>query len=461
MTKRFVLDTNVLLCDPDALFAFGDNEVVIPIYVLEELDTFKKAQSEIGRNAREVARTLDSLREKGSLHEGIEIGPGGGTLRVTWATEGLPDECHLTNNADNRILATALQQGRRTPGMPTVLVTRDVNLRLRADALGLAAETYEADRVYEGEGYTGTSSWAVDAVDIDDLFASGAMRLEDLELPAGLDPHEFVNLVAHASTSQSALARLYPDRFLRPVRQRLSAWDIEPRNREQRCALSLLLDPEVPLVTLAGPAGTGKTLLAIAAGLAQTADAGTYKRVLVSRPTVAMGRELGYLPGGLDEKLDPWMQAVWDNVELLMANGRPKADTGKGRASRSANGQAHPAFAPPRPRRAHDDLIEMGLLRVEALAFIRGRSIPSQFMIVDEAQNLTPHEVKTIITRAAEGTKLVLTGDPNQIDNPYVDSTNNGLAHVIERFRDSTLAGHVTLTQCERSALAEEAAQRL
>jgi PhoH-like ATPase len=441
MRKNFVLDTNVLLHDAEAITAFADNNVVIPIYVLEEIDTFKKDVSELGRNARRVSRNLDRLREGGSLVKGVPInGTAGGTLTVVFARKELPDEYALTSqSADNRILAAALEVQEADPNKPLVFVSKDINLRIRAAALGLRVADYDVERTEISELYSGWFDLIASPEDLNDLFKQGEASLPPRD--GEPFPRNAFAVVSEAGGQGSALVRLHPDegkmRVLRETHKEV--WGIRPRNKEQRFACELLLDESVLLVTLVGQAGTGKTLLALAAGLEKVAEGKPYQRLLVSRPVFPLGRDIGYLPGEVEEKLKPWMQPVHDNLELLL--GISHRDKAKGRTTQ--------------------ELFDLNLVQIEPLTYIRGRSIPRQFLLVDEAQNLTPHEVKTIITRAGEGTKVVLTGDPYQIDNPYVDSTNNGLVHVVNRFHGERLAGHVTLTRGERSDLAERAASLL
>jgi PhoH-like ATPase len=437
MPKHFVLDTNVLIHDPRACLQFEEHEVVIPIFVLEEIDQFKKESSERGRNARELARLLDGLRENGArLAEGVAL-PKGGVLRVASSQRTLPTALRENQIADHLILSVALDVRESNPGDLTVFVTKDVNLRIRADALGLKAMDYEAGRVDIDDLYSGMTEIAVRGADIDAFFAQGTLT------PAqpGLVANQYVLLRDGDSPSHTALGRFdATSNKIVPMRKlRDGVWGIRPRNKEQHCALDLLLSDEVKLVTLVGKAGTGKTLLAIAAGMQRVVEERTYSRLLVSRPIFPLGRDVGYLPGDLEEKLNPWMQPIYDNVEFLM--GLSKQDTKNGRSYR--------------------ELIDLGFIEIEPLTYIRGRSIPNQFIIVDEAQNLTPHEVKTIITRVGESTKIVLTGDPYQIDNPYVDATSNGLTVTVQRFKGQAIAGHVTLSKGERSPLAELASNIL
>ena len=431
MRKNYILDTNVLLHDPGSLRSFEDNTVIVPIYVIEEVDHFKKEATELGRNAREVSRLLDDYRKLGNLSAGVEM-EGGGLLRVAIDQNGSLDAARSRPAlVDNSLLELAVDLQKRENGTPVILVTKDTNLRIKADALGIRSEDYETDRVSPSELYRGAAEIFLEEAEVKAL-----RQGETLAAPQGdFFPNEYAWVRSKGEPVQSALARLGPDcRHLRPLR--LGARPIlgmTPKNREQHFALDALLDPEVSLVTLMGRAGTGKTLLAIAAGLHQVEELGIYARLLVSRPVFPMGNDLGYLPGEVEEKLNPWMQPIFDNLEFLL-------DHQRGRKAASVT-----------------KLINSGILGIEPITYIRGRSIPGQYLIVDEAQNLTPLEVKTIITRVGEGTKIVLTGDLEQIDNPYVDASSNGLNFLVQRFRPEPLAAHIELMKGERSPLAERA----
>ena len=439
--KTFVLDTNVLLHDPRALLKFEDNDVVIPIYVIEEIDRFKKDLSELGRNARHVSRTLDEYRCTGHLRDGVGL-PGGGTLRVAFTDKQLPPEVTNTSSQDNAILAVALDiQCSTEDGSPTVSVSKDVNLRIRADALGLKAEDYESDRVSLDELYAGWEEVAVPAGSLGAFYKGGGLELPTIR-GNGHAPNEYVQLADEASPHHTALGKVDLDRGcvlpLIPIPPD-GVWGLRARNREQHFALDALFNDRVKLVTLVGKAGTGKTLLALACALHKTAEEHVFQRCLVSRPIFPLGRDIGYLPGDIEQKLNPWMQPIFDNLDLLM--GLSPSDKRRGRGPH--------------------EFIDMGVLAIEPLTYIRGRSIPNQFMIVDEAQNLTPHEIKTILTRVGDDTKIVFTGDPYQVDNPYVDSASNGLTYMVNKFRAEDIAAHVTLTKGERSDLAELAANLL
>ncbi|MBK8480072.1 MAG: PhoH family protein [Proteobacteria bacterium] len=471
MNKRFILDTNVLLHDPSALERFGDEEVVVPIYAIEEIDRFKRELSERGRHARVVARRLDDLRRSGPLSQGVSTA-GGGRLRVAFI-DGHGDDRTLLNRpaggSDDLILALALQERRRDPHTPVIFVTRDVNLRIRADAMGLQAEDYLDESVDISELYSGVAELELDGELIDRLAADGTIP------QTGLFANQYAILRARGDGQQSLLARYDCEHeqleALDRRRTPATAWGLRARNKEQRFALDLLLRDDVKLVTLVGKAGTGKTLLAIAAGLQKVVEERKYRKLLVSRPIFPLGRDLGFLPGDVEAKLNPWMQPIYDNLDLLLGLGHGEAadeargEHGEERAARGHRGERSARDARPergdRGERGVQEFVALGYVEVEPLTYIRGRSIPNQFIIVDEAQNLTPHEVKTIITRVGENTKIVLTGDPYQIDNPYVDSSNNGLATVVERFKGKALGGHITLIKGERSPLAELAANVL
>jgi PhoH-like ATPase len=461
MRKTFVLDTNVLLHDPAALTRFEDNNIVIPIEVVEEIDRFKRDPAEKGRNARQVSRLLDELRTKGNLADGVPNGDQGGTLKIVFCRSEtlsqLPPELK-SGNGDNNILAVALEEQRLEAVMgsqpPVILVTKDTNLRIKADAVGLIAQDYTSDRVSIGDLYPGFCEAWVDADQMDQVKNAPGLAVEGLALEQPLQANEGVTLVDRAQPAHTLLARFNATtQTLQPLQRanKVKLGRIHARNREQTFALDLLLDPDIQLITLVGKAGTGKTLLALAAGLNQVADERLYERLLVTRPVISLGKEIGFLPGDLEEKMGPWMQPIIDNLDFLLGGEESRAP--------GASGGARAGHRPPRSNWA--DLKGMGLLEVEAISYIRGRSIPRQYMVVDEAQNLTPHEVKTIVTRVGEGTKIVLAGDPYQIDNPYVDAESNGLTWLVERFKGQPLAGHVTLQRGERSELAELAANLL
>ncbi len=455
--KTFVLDTNVLLHNPNSLFLFDDNDVVIPFTVLGELDAFKKQNDDVGRNAREVIRHLDHLREKGHLSEGVQWNGHGGTIRVAFAEDNRPK--WLTEDApDNRIIAVAwtLQQD---PKNHVVFISKDINCRLKSDALGIRTEDFEAQKVDADRLYCGFVTLKVSGDIIDSLYEEKQVeisRLKDyLTAPTAdgqsstieLFGNQFVQLLDADDSSHSGLSRRLADTdHLIPVHPpRRPTFGIMPRNVQQTMALDLLLDDDVKLVTLLGGAGTGKTLMALAAGMHKTLNEERYDKLLVARPIMPMGRDIGYLPGTKDEKLSAWMQPIFDNMSYLLST--------RGVGSQHAESK--------KPEARMESYLSSGQVVLEPLTYIRGRSIPNQFMIVDEAQNLTPHEVKTIVSRAGEGTKIILTGDIGQIDNPYLDSSSNGLSYMVERLKGHALVGHITLAKSERSELASLAAAKL
>ncbi len=438
MKKNYVLDANVLLHDPHAIFKFEDNNVIIPIYAIEEVDKFKRESTERGRNARTIARVLDELRARGgSLSKPVPM-THGGTLCIALPLkrQALPVGL-ATDSIDHAILQTAIDYRDKDGGLPTVFVTMDTNLRIRADAIGVTSQTYENVRVQDFNVEESVVEVLVPPTSIETFFDKGELTVDHTEL----HPNAGVMLRNEQTQNHTGLGRFDSQHKtvckLRIPRE--GVMGVRPRNKEQSIALDLLLDESVRLVALLGKAGTGKTLLALAAGLQRTTVDRTYSRLLVSRPIMPLGRDLGFLPGDVDEKLNPWMQPIFDNLELIFSSGSSRE-----RDSRS--------YAP---------LLESGVIQVEPLTYIRGRSLPNQYLIVDEAQNLTPHEVKTIITRSGEGTKVVLTGDPHQIDNPYVDQLSNGLSVVAQRFKHEAVAGHVAMNKGERSELAELAANLL
>lgn len=434
--KNYVLDTNVILHDPNSLLNFKTNCVLVPIEVIEEIDRFKRESSELGQNARTFSRTLDELRKRGHLSDGVKL-PNGGKLRVVFrATNGNGHAVFGNSTVDNRIVALAQEIQKASPKTKTILVSKDINLRIKADALGLAAEDYETDRVFLTDLYTGMIEQTVSAEKMAKFRTEGEL---DLNGGATYFPNEFCTLTEETNPKRTALAKVDPTgkKLIPILDHREGVWGIKPRNKEQHFAFDALLDDRVKLVTLMGKAGTGKTLMAMAAGLKRTVLDREFRRLVVARPTVSMGKELGFLPGSLDEKLAPWMQPIHDALEML-------SDLNMGHEHRRSG-----------------DLMRSGSIVVEALSYIRGRSIANQFMVIDEAQNLTPLEVKTIITRVGHGTKIVFTGDPYQIDNPYVDSSSNGFNYIISRFRDHAIAAHIELQKGERSELAELAANIL
>jgi len=435
--KNYIIDTNVLLHDPNSLLSFADNSVLIPIEVIEEMDRFKRESSELGQHARQVSRMLDGFREEGHLSEGVKL-PNGGQLKIVFYKNGhVNGENGLdAHSVDNRILSLAAGIQKSQPKNPTILVSKDINLRIKADALGLAAEDYETDRVFITDLYTGMMEMSLPPEKVATFRKSSELELDRSKT---YFPNEYCTLTDETNSKKAALTKVDATgtKLIPIIDSRDGVWGIKPRNREQHFALDALLDDKIKLVTLMGKAGTGKTLLAMAAGLKRVVNDREFRRLVVARPTISMGKELGFLPGSLEEKLAPWMQPIHDALEML-------SDLNMGHDHRRSG-----------------DLMRSGSIVVEALSYIRGRSIANQFMIIDEAQNLTPLEAKTIITRVGNGTKIVFTGDPYQIDNPYVDSSSNGFNYVVSRFRNQAIAAHIELQKGERSELAELAANIL
>jgi len=438
--KTFVVDTNVLLHNAESVESFGDNIVVLPMAVIEELDKFKTANDELGRNSRAVIRRLDALRRKGSLRDGVPLA-NGGLLKIRTprlpSVEGALDE----NVPDNLILRLAYEL--RAEASPVIFVSKDINARLKADAIGIEAVDFEKEKVNIDELYAGYSEIDVPLSVINGFFATEVYTNPDI----GTCPNEFVMMRQRTNRKKkrTALARVaVPGKLIHLSNKLERVWNIQARNKEQRMALELLMDPGVQIVTLVGQAGTGKTLLALAAALHSTLRQHRYDRILVSRPIVPMGRDIGYLPGAKEEKLAHWMQPIFDNLTYLLAD------------DLSDGSRKKPRKQSPKDRIEH--LLAENIVVLEALTYIRGRSIPGQYVIVDEAQNLTPHEVKTIVSRAGEHTKMVLTGDPYQIDNPYLDASSNGLTYAAECLKTLDLHGHMILKTSERSPLAAAAA---
>ncbi|MFZ3230753.1 MAG: PhoH family protein, partial [Pseudobdellovibrio sp.] len=392
--RKVVIDTNVILFDAFALLKFGEADIHIPFAVIEEVDKFKRDQGENGRNARQFSRFIDVLRNKGSLAQGVQIDNHEAIVYITTdlGMSSLHAELDQTK-ADNRILSTALALQKQNPRMKVELITKDINLRIKADVYGVFATDYDNSDLNQGDMYEGYLEIEVTPERIDQFY-----KTKKMEVDQKVYDNQYIILKDKANPNHSAIGRysMAVKAIIPLLNPPESIWGIQARNVEQSFALDALLNDEIQMVSLVGKAGTGKTLLAIAAGLFKTLDEGRYQKLLVSRPIFPMGRDIGYLPGDIEQKLNPWMQPIFDNVEFLMGS------------DKKASGRAQ-------------ELINQGMLNIEPLTYIRGRSIPKQYLIVDEAQNLTPHEIKTIVTRAGANTKIILTGDVYQIDNPYVD----------------------------------------
>ena len=489
--KTYVLDTNVLLHDPQSIFKFEDNNLAIPVEVLEELDAIKGEQStERGRNARRVHRILQELLpDSRSMHEGVKL-PSGGTLSViinrylvenNWsspAMQRLRATLSDFTQKDNRIIASALFVQETFPP-PTILVTKDVNVQLKARAVGLEAQDYLNDKVPEAPETDSYPTLTLDVYEMQRFCSEGAFELGSAAA-ARLYLNEYVLLMTPEGKTmpgryygQGVVRRLRLPEFVKAP----GGIPIRARNLEQQFFMDALLDETVSLITCFGKAGTGKTLLSTACALYQTCnESSCYDGVSISRPVIALGKDIGFLPGSLEEKMKPWLQPYHDALEVLMPSKLPKEPqfqhkkTGKKKKKHDDHHALFSAVQPYHggngsgglpPMKPYERLIKSGLVEIEALCFIRGRSIARRFFILDEAQQLTPHEVKTVITRISESSKLVLIGDPAQIDNPYVDSRSNGLVYCHNRMKGHTLAAHVMLSKGERSRLAELAADLL
>ena len=436
--KTYVIDTSVFLSDANALYRFKNNDIVIPIKVLEEIDKHKKRQDSVGFNARLIIKHLDELRGKGSLHKGLRLGKGMGILRVAKASTALPKDLDF-NVPDHQILSVAVQESLDNERRKVVVVSRDINMRVIADSLGLISEDYETNSIVEDKDkvYEGFAEVLVDDEFIERFYDHEEMILEESMVKEKLYPNQFLLLISSSNPKKSAICRFSDHKTplkLINVKDYSKSWGVVPRNKEQTFAYDLLFDDNVPLVSLIGRAGSGKTLMAIAAGLEQTVGFAErkYKKIVVSRPVQPMGKDIGFLPGTMEEKMLPWLMPIHDNLEFILGN-----------------------------KNQIKSYFEKGQIEVEAITYIRGRSISNAFIIIDEAQNLTAHEVKTIITRVGENTKIILTGDIEQIDNIYTNETSNGLTYAIEKFKHAELAGHITFKKGERSKIATLASKVL
>ena len=439
MKKIYILDTNVLLHDPAAITRFDDNEIIIPMIVIEELDNFKTAADERGKSARVVSRYIDALRLKGKIAQGVKT-ENGGSVKVEFSRDNVLPGGFTFNKSDNDILNIGYyyhkEQSNKSNKKPVIIVTKDTNLRIKAEALGIEAQDYNNDKIKYDELYLGSAEVEIDASKIDEFYQNKQISLEKGEYY----PNQFLILKADDGSKKSAVGRVDGSgttlKALNP--QEPTAWGIKPLNKEQRFAMELLLDDNIDLVTLVGTAGTGKTLITLATGLRRTFDDETFRRLLVCRPIVPVGRDLGFLPGTMEEKLDAWMGAIYDNLSFLANKKNPE------------DGEEEVRY-----------LTTSGKLEIASVSHIRGRTLPKQYMIVDDAQNLSPHEIKTILSRAGQGTKVVVTGDPYQIDTPYLDIESNGLTYLVERFKGQKTYGHITFTKTERSSLADLAGKLL
>jgi len=436
MTKTLILDTNVYLTQVSSLFAFGKNNIAIPTIILDEIDKHKNRQDTAGFNARMMNRTLDNLRRKGSLFDGVSLGRGKGKVFAAQYDPRYMPAGMTTSDSDNKIIAIALRL--KLEGNEIAVVSRDLNMRVKCDAFGLECHDYQPQKVIKSveKLFDGTETLEVDDDFIDSFYQSdGGLLLPDQDKK--LFPNQYVVLTGKSDPKKSAVCRFVNYHTpLKKVYTYKDIWGLSANNKEQKFAMDLLFDKDIKIVSLTGQAGTGKTLIAAACGLEQVLNSsrsqGGYDKLIITRPVQPLGRDIGFLPGTLEEKMMPWIAPIRDNLEHLFGD-----------------------------RTALDMQLEQGVIEIEAMTYIRGRSISNAFMVVDEAQNLTPHELKTIITRVGHGTKLILTGDIQQIDNSYVDAVSNGLTYAVEKFKEYEISGHVSLIKGERSKLATLASEIL
>lgn len=497
--KLYILDTNVLIHDPHAPFNFANVIVGIPIVVLEELDKFKSEMSDRGRSAREAARRLDGLRARGSLRDGVQLDHGGMIKILFLDAINLDQVSFLELTNDNQILMTAWQL--KQQGQEVVFITKDINARVKADFLGLPAEDYQKGSVHEYDIYKGWRTHAVPAVQ---LKKDHPEELTELAQSTELLRNEYILLHSQNNLQNYRVFRYLGHGKFMPIFAPAFKWPFEPRNPQQLMALDLLMDDSIQLVSLIGPAGTGKSFLALLAGLDQVLIKEQYKKVLVSRPVVPLGADIGYLPGTIQEKLHSWMQPVYDNVDLIAHSvessrhagltseesytERPgqlvshggheshdydydysdyESDYRKGsglnktpKKDKKARNGKH-ARVKQSKLRSLDEMINAGRISLEAITYMRGRSIPYQYIFIDEVQNLTLHEVKTLVSRVGVGSKIVLAGDPYQIDSPYLDFSSNGLVIASNKFKGQSIFGTVFLETSERSELSRLASELL
>lgn len=455
--KLFILDTNVLIHDPESIFSFEDNTIIIPMAVLEELDEFKTEGTERGRNSRQIIRYLDSLRSKGSLTQGIRL-DNGGTLKIVFSNPEQKYPEHLTEQiVDNEIIQIALNL--KAQGFNVKFVSKDLNARVKADTLSIEAVDYLKDTIKEDHVYTGRTAIQVPAVELKKEIPEQLIDMADK-----LTVNEFITVESNHNPHNYNLYRYLGNNNFKHVNVPKLHWPLEPRNPQQLMALDLLLDPSIQLVSLIGPAGTGKTFLALLAGLQQILIEEEYEKMLITRPVVPLGPDIGFLPGDIQEKLQSWMQPIYDNMEVIIHSTAMRQQSGLYKENNYGRyGKGKNKYRKNKENRVPslEDLVKQNKLSLEAIAYMRGRSIPFQYIIIDEVQNLTVHEIKTIISRAGEGSKIILLGDPYQIDSPYLDFRSNGLTVATSKFKGQELFGTVFLEISERSELSRLASKLL
>lgn len=436
MRKIYVLDTNVLIHDPKCIYNFEDNEVVVPIYVIEEIDKLK-SKNNTSHSARMVSRQLEKIRKKGSLSKGVEL-----KNDILFRVE-MENNIDLLPNGlkrdviDNYIISSTLTIKKKNPDKKVIIVSKDINMRIKASILGLEVQDYKTDRVEDDVRYDGIIDIEVNDAEMKNLEKSGKIDISSLNLPkeVKITPNIFARL---KNNNKSVVTKNNDGKLKKLVLGDTTMWGLKARNEEQRCAVELLMDDNIKVVSMIGTAGTGKTLLAIASALEQVVERKKYNKILIARPVIPMGKDLGYLPGSEKDKMQPWLQPIYDNIDFLsnMNDRKSGENVVKG-------------------------LESMGLLKVEPITYIRGRSIPNGYIIIDEAQNLTPLEIKTIVTRVSVNTKIIFTGDPTQIDNTYLDKNSNGLTYLADRLKNEKIAGHITLVKGERSEVSKIASELL
>ena len=436
MKKTYILDTNVLLSDHNCLYQYSNNDIIIPFKVLEELDKFKKRPDIVGSNARSVIRILDDLCKKGNLSNGVRIHKGKGNLYTRGTSEILVSKEFNIENPDNVIINVALFEIKNNPSKKVVIVTKDINLRVKSNSLGVLNEDYEQNQTIDNRSnlYTGFTTHLVDDQTIDLFYTDKDVFIDAEEKK--MYPNQFVMLISNYDNKKTALAQFIdynkPLQKIKEFKGKDSIWGIHARNKEQVFAGNLLMNQSIPFVTLVGRSGTGKTMLSIAAGLQQTIEEKRYKKIIISRPIQSVGADIGFMPGDKREKMTPWLSPFFDNLENLVKD-----------------------------QRTIDEMLDKKIIEIEAVSHIRGRSISNAFIIIDETQNIGNNEVKTIVTRVGENSKIVLIGDVDQIDNSFLNELTNGLTIAVEKFKDYDISGHMTLEKGERSKVATIASKIL
>lgn len=460
MIKNYIIDTNVMVHDPDFLYNFEDNNIIIPIICIEELDNLKKKEGIVGFHARNAARNLNSIRDFGNLHEGVQL-PNKGTIRIELNHNDpscLPNGFELGKN-DTKILTIAKNIADENSEMPTILVTKDLYMAIKSDALGLVTQDYQNDKITTDKLYKGHRSLSMSKEDMEIIKRSSLPMPKDLDFT--LYPNEFLDITSTDGNFE-ILARFDGDNIVPLKYEKRTAWGLSPINKEQKMAFELLMDPNIDFVSISGGAGSGKTILSTAVALQKVIDQGVFRRVIFVKPVVPAGDDIGFLPGTEAEKLRPWMGSFYDAIENLMdARDNYEKDNSKKDKSKNKRNKRNDDFEPKKMEFSVDEFIEefrrSGTIETKTFTYMRGRTLSDSLVIVDEAQQTTPHLAKLMLTRAGFGSKFVFLGDAtdNQIDNTLVDAKSNGLVYTIEKMKPFNLTGHITLQQVERSPLAK------